>query len=55
MLERVSRLRLPQAKDVEVVLLRLPDGRIVARTREELEAEAAPAGGTSPGGKTGGA
>lgn len=40
MIERSSRVRLPQGQEVEVVYLRLPDGRIVARTREELEAAA---------------
>jgi hypothetical protein len=30
--------RLPEAKDVDVFLVRLADGRLVARTREELAA-----------------
>ena len=29
--------RLPQGKEVEVVLVELDDGRIVARTRDEVE------------------
>ena len=29
--------QLPEGKSVEVVMVRLADGRIVARTREELE------------------
>ena len=32
-----SSFRLPSGEDVEVVLVRLDDGRIVARTPEELE------------------
>lgn len=35
--ERVSSIRLPEREDVEVVLVRLDDGTIVARTREELD------------------
>lgn len=31
-----SLFRLPEGKDLEVVLIRLEDGRIVARTAEEL-------------------
>lgn len=42
MVERLSSLRLPAAEEVEVVLVRLDDGRVVARTREELEAATAP-------------
>jgi hypothetical protein len=30
--------RLPEAKDVDVFLVRLADGRVVARTREEMAA-----------------
>ena len=37
MVERVSSIRLPEQEDVEVVLVRLDDGTIVARTRQELE------------------
>ena len=33
------RFKLPEVEEVEVYFIRLPDGRIVARTREELEAE----------------
>jgi len=29
--------RLPDAEEVEVVIVRLDDGRIVARTKDELE------------------
>lgn len=29
---------LPKVADTEVFLVRLPDGRVVARTKEELEA-----------------
>ena len=29
--------QLPEGKSLEVVMVRLPDGRVVARTREELE------------------
>lgn len=32
-----SSFRLPEGEDVEVVFLRLDDGRIVARTKDELE------------------
>jgi hypothetical protein len=32
--------RIPERKDVEVYLVELPDGRIVARTKEELEKKA---------------
>lgn len=37
MVEPLGSLRLPERKDEEVVLIRLPDGRVVARTRRELE------------------
>ena len=33
------KFRVPEVEDIEVVLIRLADGRIVARTAEELEAE----------------
>ena len=33
------KFQLPEIEDVEVYLIRLEDGRIVARTKEELEAE----------------
>jgi hypothetical protein len=29
--------QLPEGKSLEVVMVRLPDGRVVARTKEELE------------------
>lgn len=32
-----SSFRLPDGEDVEVVIVRLEDGRIVARTKDELE------------------
>ena len=32
-----SSFRLPDGKDVEVAIVRLEDGRIIARTKEELE------------------
>ena len=35
--ERLLKFRVPEVGDVDVYLVRLPDGRIVARTREELE------------------
>jgi len=39
--------RVPEVQEVEVYLVRLPDGRIVARTAEELgpEGEIVPRGG----------
>jgi len=33
------KFRVPEVEDIEVVLIRLEDGTIVARTAEELEAE----------------
>lgn len=33
----VKSLRLPDKKDHEIVLIRLADGSVVARTREELD------------------
>jgi len=47
-----SSFRLPEGREVEVALVRLEDGRIVARTREELEIleRAAPSPATSPEG-----
>jgi len=33
------RFRVPEVDDIEVYLIRLEDGTIVARTAEELEAE----------------
>jgi len=35
--ESTISLRLPEGKSVDVYLVRLVDGRIVSRTREELE------------------
>jgi len=37
--ERLLRFRFPEVQEVEVFLVRLEDGRIVARTKEELERE----------------
>jgi len=34
---RSLKFRVPEMEDVEVYLVRLEDGRVVARTREELE------------------
>lgn len=31
------KFKIPEVKEVEVYLVKLPDGRIVARTKEELE------------------
>ncbi len=42
MVEPIRTLRLPEVKEHEIVVLRLPDGRVVARTREELDAAAKP-------------
>ncbi len=47
MVEPIRTLRLPEVKEHEIVVLRLPDGRIVARTREELEAAAKSKEGSS--------
>lgn len=44
-----SSFRLPEGKDLEVVLVRLDDGRIVARTADELpEPERKETPATSP-------
>lgn len=44
-----SSFRLPDGEDVEVVIVRLEDGRIVARTKDELELlERPPATSTPP-------
>lgn len=42
MVEQLSSVRLPGAEEVEIVLVRLSDGRVVARTREELESAPSP-------------
>ena len=39
--EKLLRFRVPEVEDKEVYLVRLEDGRIVARTKEELEEEEA--------------
>ncbi len=36
--DEILSFRLPEAKEVEVVLIRLPDGTVVARTKAEVEA-----------------
>ena len=36
--------KVPEIEDVEVFLVRLEDGTVVARTREELEVEGGPSG-----------
>jgi hypothetical protein len=41
MVEPIRSLRLPQAEEHEIVLIRLADGTVVARTRKELEAQQA--------------
>ncbi len=38
----IKSLRLPDAKEHEIVLIRLQDGSVVARTREELDKAQAP-------------
>ncbi len=38
MVELVSSIQLPKHQEVEIVLIRLADGKVVARTREEVEA-----------------
>jgi len=35
--EKLLEFKVPEVKDVEVYIVRLADGRIVARTAEELE------------------
>lgn len=45
MVEPLSPVRLPGRKDVEIVLIRLKDGTIVSRTREEIEAQKRQEGG----------
>lgn len=37
--ERLLRFKVPQVENKEVYVVKLEDGRIVARTREELEEE----------------
>ncbi len=36
--EPILSFRLPEAKEIEVVLIRLPDGTVVARAKHEVEA-----------------
>ncbi len=48
MAEPLFPVRFPKPVEKEVVLIRLPDGTIVARTREELEqAQKSPGGASS--------
>ncbi len=46
--------QLPDGKTAEVVMVRLADGRIVARTREELERLEGQAREEVPGGQSSG-
>lgn len=43
----IRSLRLPEAQEHEIVLIRLADGRVIARTRAELEAEQKPKEGSA--------
>lgn len=45
-IDKLLKFRVPEVRDVEVYLVRLPDGTIIARTADELEREA---GGRSGG------
>lgn len=52
MVEPLSSLRLPQRQDVEIVLIRLDDGTIVARAAHELRpGEKVPVPPTPPPGQ----
>ncbi len=42
MAEPIRSLRLPGAEEHEIVVIRLDDGRVIARTRAELEAATKP-------------
>jgi len=37
--EGILKFTIPERRDVEIYLIKLPDGRIVAKTKEELERE----------------
>jgi len=37
--EKLLSFRIPKVEDKEIVIVKLEDGRIVARTREEIEEE----------------
>ncbi|MBA7634999.1 hypothetical protein ES703_42599 [subsurface metagenome] len=47
------KFRVPEVDDIEVYLIRLEDGRIVARTAEELEEEGGQGDSGLPGGSPG--
>ncbi len=47
MVEPLFPVRFPKPQEKEVLMIRLPDGTIVARTREELEKAQKSAGGAS--------
>lgn len=35
--EELVRFKVPEAKDIEIFLIKLKDGRVVARTKDEIE------------------
>ncbi|GAH31618.1 unnamed protein product [marine sediment metagenome] len=47
------KFRVPEVEDIEVVLIRLEDGTVVARTAEELEKEGGESHRGVPGGSPG--
>ncbi len=48
MVEPLFPVRFPKPQEKEVVIIRLPDGTVIARTREELEkAQKSPGGASS--------
>ncbi len=47
MVEPMRSLHLPEAEEHEIVLIRLKDGRTIARTRKELEEGQVPKEGSS--------
>ncbi len=47
MVEPIRSLHLPEAEEHEIVLIRLKDGRVVSRTRAELEEGKQPKEGTT--------
>lgn len=44
----IRSIRLPKAEEHEIILLRRPDGSVIARTRQELEAAKAKEGEKKP-------
>jgi len=38
-IEDIVRIQIPPRKDIEIYILRTEDGKIIARTKEELEEE----------------